>query len=48
MIETILGAVGVGAALLRGISDYRQKGAITWGWVVVALIFLAVALTPVV
>lgn len=47
MVE-ILGAFGIGVACLRGISDYRQNGAITWGWVVVGLIFLAIALTPIV
>jgi hypothetical protein len=34
--------------LLRGVTDYRQNGTITWGWVVVGLIFLAITLTPIV
>jgi hypothetical protein len=44
----ILGALGIGMALFRGVTDYRQNGTITWGWVVVGLIFLAIALTPIV
>jgi hypothetical protein len=44
----IAGAVGIGVALWRGFTDYRQNGTITWGWLVVALIFLAIALTPIV
>jgi O-antigen/teichoic acid export membrane protein len=44
----IVGAFGIGVALLRGVTDYRQKGTITWGWAVVALVFLAIAVTPVV
>jgi hypothetical protein len=45
----ILGALGIGMALFRGVTDYyRQSGTITWGWVVVGLVFLAIALTPIV
>jgi hypothetical protein len=44
----IVGALRVGVALLRGVTDYRQKGTITWGWAVVALVFVAIAVTSVV
>jgi O-antigen/teichoic acid export membrane protein len=44
--DTIVGALGIGLALQRGVADYRRKGSITWGWALVALVFLAIALTP--
>ncbi len=47
MIEILLGVVGIGMALFRGVTDYRQNGTITWGWLVVGLIFLALALRPI-
>jgi hypothetical protein len=48
VIWVILGAVGIGMAISRGVTDYRQTGTITWGWAVVGLIFLAMALRPIV
>ncbi|MGC2375029.1 MAG: hypothetical protein WA484_14245 [Solirubrobacteraceae bacterium] len=48
MITEILGVLGIGMVLFRGVTDYRQNGTITWGWVVAGLVFLAIALTPIV
>jgi hypothetical protein len=39
----IVGVLGIGLTLLRGVTDYRDKGTITWGWALVALVFLAIA-----
>ena len=44
----ILGAVGIGIAISRGVTDYRQSGTITWGWALVGLVFLVMALRPIV
>jgi hypothetical protein len=44
----ILGALGIGMAFLRGVTDHRQSGTIPWGWVLVGLIFLAMALRPII
>ena len=46
--DIIIGVVGIAMAFMRGISDYRQTGIITWGWVVAGLVFLVIALRPIV
>jgi hypothetical protein len=44
----ILGLVGIGIAFSRGVTDYRQTSTITWGWALVGLVFLVMALRPIV
>lgn len=47
-LTVILGALGVGVSLWRGMIEYRRTGTIPWGWVLAAFVFLANALTPIV
>lgn len=42
-----LGAVGIVIAISRGVTDYRQTGTMTWGWALVGLVFLLMALRPI-